>query len=482
MKRIFIALLLTSIIFTSCTSNETDNTTNIAGKNNVQKVSEDNDINSEKDDNEEKDQTREDEESNDKGSNNPMKTDNKKKRNQISTYMGVERIINPITKTQNLSWWFNSRYGGKFPEYSPDHKWPVDLRSADLRKFNIRAKSNTLFNSIFDTETKWPLSLPKDFNPDDILNENKDPGLSVRDLHKRGITGEGVGLAIIDYATLSDHQEYKDNLKLYEHIHHSSNSAHFHGPSVSSIAVGKTCGVAPKADLYFIGCQNYDVSTNDEEKKLIHNGKYIAISIERILEVNKTLPPENRIRVISISSGYKPEDNGYEDFVNAVEKAREEGIFVVSSNLFQYNEKFHFWGLYREPLADPNSISAYTPYVWEDWISLISHIDNGFFEKGFDNCKEKEILLIPMDSKTTASASGDDGYVFWRKGGWSWGIPYISGLYVLGCQVDPCLTPERFWETAYETGTTKEVEKDGKKYKAKIVNPIKLMETIENNE
>ena len=57
------------------------------------------------------------------------------------------------------------------------------------------------------------------FNPDSIMEIGKNPGLNVRKLHKAGITGKGVGIAIIDQNLLVDHCEYKDQLRMYEEIH-----------------------------------------------------------------------------------------------------------------------------------------------------------------------------------------------------------------------------------------------------------------------
>jgi hypothetical protein len=57
-----------------------------------------------------------------------------------------------------------------------------------------------------------------------------------------------------------------------------------------------------------------------------------------------------------------------------------------------------------------------------------------------------------MDSRCTASPTGNEDYVFYREGGWSWSIPYIASLYALACQVRPQITPEVFWAKAIETG------------------------------
>ena len=108
-------------------------------------------------------------------------------------------------------------------------------------------------HSDFDTKTNWPKSLPDGFNPDSIMEIGKNPGLNVRKLHKAGITGKGIGIAIIDQNLLVDHYEYKDQLRMYEEIHAPKKStAQLHGTAVASIAVGKIVGVAPEADLYYI--------------------------------------------------------------------------------------------------------------------------------------------------------------------------------------------------------------------------------------
>jgi hypothetical protein len=69
-----------------------------------------------------------------------------------------------------------------------------------------------------------------------------------------------------------------------------------------------------------------------------------------------------------------------------------------------------------------------------------------------------------MDARTTASPDGNDEYVFYRRDGWSWAIPYIAGVYALACQVDPTVTPDRFWELAMQTGRTIQIAHEGQVY------------------
>ncbi len=64
-----------------------------------------------------------------------------------------------------------------------------------------------------------------------------------------------LGLVVL----LVDHQEYRDRIRLYEEINIDKGTpAQMHGAAVASIAVGKTVGVAPEADLYYIAKFNTD--------------------------------------------------------------------------------------------------------------------------------------------------------------------------------------------------------------------------------
>ncbi len=86
-----------------------------------------------------------------------------------------------------------------------------------------------------------------------------------------------------------------------------------------------------------------------------------------------------------------------------------------------------------------------------------------------------------MDSRTTASPTGAEEYVFYRIGGWSWSIPYLAGMYALAVQVDPGITPEEFWETALETGRTIPIQHGGKEYEfGVILDPQALIKAVKS--
>jgi hypothetical protein len=87
-----------------------------------------------------------------------------------------------------------------------------------------------------------------------------------------------------------------------------------------------------------------------------------------------------------------------------------------------------------------------------------------------------------MDSRTTASPTGIDNFVFYREGGWSWSIPYIAGLYALAAQANPEITPEEFWFTALKTGKVVQIRHDGVNYPlGPIIDPVALVMAIKSS-
>ncbi|MGE5741928.1 MAG: S8 family serine peptidase, partial [Candidatus Aminicenantes bacterium RBG_16_66_30] len=200
-------------------------------------------------------------------------------------------------------------------------KWgPLyDLRHADLSGLDLGDRAPDLLDSFFDTETKWPRTLPSGFDPVKILELNRNPGLGLRALHGRGITGKGVAVAIVDTPLLLDHAEYGDRLRFYGEVNAKGVPANFHGGLVTSILAGRTCGVAPGAEVYYVGSHNFDNSPADNS--MIPNVAHYARAIEELLEVSAKLPREKKIRVISISAGWGPKNKGFKAMNEAVRKA-----------------------------------------------------------------------------------------------------------------------------------------------------------------
>jgi hypothetical protein len=353
--------------------------------------------------------------------------------------------------------------------------WQMDYRTQDLSRLDLHNSLNDLLLAFFDDRTVWPPAnkLPFGFNPQRIMALGKNPGLGVRSLHARGITGKGIGIAIIDMPLLVDHQEYSGQLRLYEELYFYEQayqqSAQMHGSQVASIAVGKTAGVAPQADLYYIAvdlASGQDANGNDQ-----FDFTKAAQAIRRILEINQQLPSERKIRVISMSFGWADKFTGYEEISAAVAEARAAGVFIICAYpAMDQIYGFKLSGLERSPLADPDFVTSYSRLHPCDLYADSLHL-----------CQAGR-LLVPMNSRTTASPMGKDEYVFYRMGGEGILMPYLAGIYALAAQVDAEITPERFWELASQTGRSVDISGTSGVYTiGPILDPVSLINSLETS-
>lgn len=303
--------------------------------------------------------------------------------------------------------------------------WGYDLRDMDASGADLSAVED-LNDISFSSDTVWPEALPEGFDPKAILERNKNPGLGVRALHEQGITGEGVGVAIIGQALFATHREYGSRLMSYETIHCADPEAMMHGAAVASIAVGQETGVAPGAKLYYIASTFGHLT----EYGLDFDASIAADGILRLLELNRALPEGEKIRVISIPCGYRKGEQGYDELTAAIQKADEAGIFVVTPTTGAFYD-FDLMGMDRDYLADPDDMASYIPADWA---------------RGNTDC-----YLVPTGSRTFASTAGKYQYAISRNGDMSWAAPWFAGLYALGCQVKADLTPAAFIEAVKAT-------------------------------
>ncbi len=335
----------------------------------------------------------------------------------------------------------------------------------DIRSTNCANKNLSQYNAeqiTFDNGTRFPTDIskmPVDFNSYSIMEKHKNPGLNVRKLHEMGIDGSGMSMAIIDQP-LSPHDEYNDNLVYYEEFlneKHMNNEGEMHGSAVSSIAVGKTVGVAPKAKLYYFAADLTDGQFQNDEVKS-RTSKYNASALEKIIEINKTLPENEKIVVVSVSAA--PDWSRDPEIWNvALEKAKQAGIFVTTTSIgkeYGFNDN----GVYRLVSQDPDNFESYKQTNWQSGRNMPIEA-------------QQNTLCFPMDHRTTAAPNGINDYVHYANGGWSWMKPFEAGLYVLAKQAKPSVTPEEFFKVGLETGYYSE------KAKCVLVNPVELIKKLQ---
>lgn len=318
-----------------------------------------------------------------------------------------------------------------------------DMRWKDLSKLTISGRPNLIATLRFNKKTIWPEAkkLPAGCDPNRILTNAMNPGLGVRKLHRQGITGKGVNVAIIDQPMYLDHPEFAGKIVEYYDTGSGSKSS-MHGPAVTSLLVGTNCGTAPDARVYYAAVPSWKRDT-----------AYEAKALEWIIEQNKKLPASKKIRVVSVSaapSSPKARDKNQHMWGRVCARAESAGMIVLDCT-----EDRGFIGKCWYNAKMPESVSACTP---------------GDPRSGYHNTNR---LLVPSAPRTTAEEydKGDCSYQYCGTGGLSWSIPYCSGVLALGWQIRPDLKPEQMREILFESAYKK---KNG----AKIINPEKFIQLV----
>lgn len=315
----------------------------------------------------------------------------------------------------------------------------LDLRGADLADIDMIKNgpepSALLEEVVFDTGTRWPDALPEDFVPALLLALGRDPGLGMRALHDEGITGKGIGIAIIDQPLLVEHVEYADRLRLYRAYGRAQDAvATEHGTAAAAIALGVTTGVAPGAYLYYIADDPLDPDAGVFRRDFSRYAQHI----DRLIALNRSLPEAERIRVIALAIGWAADEPGVPALESAIARARAAGIAV----LWRSEEdplSALFSGMGRDAYGDPNDIASTRPALAR----------RGALYAG--KYGSLSSILVPMDGRTVASPMGEDAYTYYARGGEGWSVPYVAGLYALACEAVPDITFEAFAQAALDT-------------------------------
>ena len=291
-----------------------------------------------------------------------------------------------------------------------------------------------------------------------ILQNGKTPGLGVQSLHRKGITGEGVSIAIIDQNLLLEHQEYAPNVIFYEEdpCWAKVGRGSMHASALVSIASGQRVGIAPRAQV-FAFAPGFGQTTDDQ-----YDARPDAEALRRVAELNKQLPSKQKIRVVAISRGFDENDLGAEEFSAAKQALEEDGVAVFLTNDVFALSRNH-------SLDNPQDVSNYCrPAYWFDKESVSSL------------SPDMRAVVVPTDFRVTASPTGANDYVHYANGGLSWAVPYVAGLYALGVQVYPPLTKDVFVKAALETANIRSCEYEGETFFMRLVNPERLINHLKS--
>lgn len=329
----------------------------------------------------------------------------------------MKKTLKIIKKFQDI----RSHIWNKFEENEPIYQTPA---------------LDMLVTLTFNKKTRWT---DKKL-PDIILKYSKSPPLDIEKLHKQGLTGEGVNVAIIDQPLALNHPEYKGKVVSYKTFApdgYQIEKSSMHGPAVASLLVGEELGTAPKANLYYYAFPAW-----------LKDCIYAAQALEDIIKINKALDDKHKIKFVSVSAAFSGVGSFFEKNLDAWDKAFahavKEGICVIDCS------EEH--GFIRPGYVD--------------------FVDNSFkygFPDSYEN-KPTNYVHVPNSLRTVAESYDNEyfSYAYYGKGGLSWGIPYATGILCLGQQLNPNLSAKELKRIFIKTA----------KKNKNVVNPEGFIESV----
>lgn len=318
-----------------------------------------------------------------------------------------------------------------------------NLEKHDLSKLDEEHLSKLTFNS----STKWPSKdkMPKGFYPEKIIKEGKGPMLNIKELHKSGITGKGVIVAVMDSEVYNPNHIELAGRDINYTTHLPDNERHFHGDCVLANLCGKTVGVAPNVKVIYYPIKMKGSPEANKEQ------------IERLESILYRLKSGEKIKILSRSGPLFYDNFEYDE----KEKDKSRINFLINEiesygckvlNAREFGKNFHCGHYFY--CDDKQSI---------DNIKMASWLKE-------ENAEQfKQHMLFVCGGKCVPEWNSIDGYQYNQDDCFSWSIPQATGLYALCLQVNPNLTFDKFVNLCELTCDFNIVE-------FKIVNPVKVVE------
>jgi serine protease AprX len=322
-----------------------------------------------------------------------------------------------------------------------------DVRNRDLRAYDFSKRPSLIPTLWFNTATRWPGpdKLPPGVIPGRIMEKAKNPGLGVRALHARGITGAGITVAIIDQPMSVHHPQFDGKIVAYKDFDRSGAAkTSMHGPAVASLLVGKTIGTAPGAKLYFAAVPSW-----------LLDAAYYQRALDWLISVNNGLPRGQKIRVVSVSAApsgpQTPYTKNTRNWEAALKRAKAAGILVLDCT------ENH--GLIASCYLDaryPENVKKCRP---------------GY--PGYPPPVSPGRILSPSSPRSQAEEWFEGVYTFQftGRGGLSWSIPYVAGVLALGWQVNPRLSNQAILDLLFASAYVPDAQH-------KIINPPEFLRRV----
>jgi len=395
-------------------------------------------------------------------------------KNEYNSYINESKKFIPVIIDNNYI--INrSPTGGKDGD-SHSIEYSFGICGLDVSKTDMSNLTVENFAKLsFDTNTIFSEEQLKKFHPIELLEKGKIFGLGIEKLHKAGITGEGVQIAIIDEPFDIDTPEMKNIEYAYEDSRipdQYKKVDNMHGRTVTSLLHS----ISPKATINFHAVQVIE-QTEESTKEINSKRKEI---------LDECLKSDENVSVISMSASIGEEETSKYDEMLDSKKI----CFVNSDSLHKYftyaerdglndkikakrvsvnKEKFEKYKktslemlpemkLEYEKIKDKNSknklqklintvtacLNIKTPVEMSDFLT----------EQKDEELKRQGKILIPNGGETYPQIGG--GYKYNGVPSMSWTIPQLSGMLALAKQMDKNISYYEFVEVSKITAIINE--------------------------
>lgn len=314
----------------------------------------------------------------------------------------------------------------------------------DVSYANLTYCDSTLTEAIIPTltynyRTVWPQKYTAIAN--DILEKAKDPGLGVRSLHAKGITGEGVTVAMIgnglpiknpelEKITCKSRKFGTSTLEFIDYIE----------TQMFNFLADPSIGVAPKLKFFFASVEQWDA-------------KSFAAALRWLINENSQLSDNNKIRAVLLT--YFPSSSDLFSFSNrstldsAMLETKKAGITIL-----YYSPDERKTGVCYYSYQNPDSLEdCDLEYITPNEYSALSDTNK---------------IYIPVSRRSLKFYDSTFSYAGYGK--LEWTIPYLTGVLALGWQVRPDLTGDKLISLVFSSAYRK---KD-----RKIINPVAFIDSV----
>ena len=275
-------------------------------------------------------------------------------------------------------------------------------------------------------------------------------GLGIEKVIENGYSGNNT-MALLDQEYCG-HKMYADKIVYTTNLNKFENDKSWHCAAMLSI-MHKT---APDADIMHYCVTNHDRDTQD---------KQFADAIRDIINKNKSLPDDKKIKTIIMGWGFYEDSPKYDEYIQLCKEAVDSGIFIFSNN----TKELYGVDLYcsdRNPLGDVHSPLNYKP---------ANYMDINF--SGISKEKKDSFLFLPTQHLTIANEDGISTQYEGLDGGACWANS-VGALYNTFLSIKPDLTPRDFMKLIMETSDELTVDN---LYCGRILNAERAMQTLKQN-